>query len=667
MLDAQIERHPSHRKPGDLNAGFDFNSCQFQVWASPYIGNRLFNTDSLFDYPNEIDAIGVVVNIVIDRKTYKRMRRVDHHSHQGFILPTTPVSTNPGLVTGCALKQDQVDYGVVQQWLQECDEHHRACTRSHTTIPGLQVIDCTTGKVVSISDDSHYLALSYVWGVRSRRDSLIRKFNSSVKKAYFPRTVRDAMHVTRSLGYHFLWVDQYCINQDDAAQKAQQIAIMDKIYEEASVTIVAASGDGDEYGLAGAGTSPSVPRDAQLKAQVGNRELVWTLPALFYELKKTKWATRGWTYQEAMLSNRCLVFTNSQVFLACKTTTRYETIPHMPQTKRWDERELKYRNKEATIDNMFDDGLFGGGTWYDQPTSGLGFFQRHATMYLSRSLTYDSDALNAFLGILGRSKFPSYWGIPLVFGLGSDRGAVDEPGKTCTPLSAFIRGLVWFAGQSNHPRRDTAPSWSWVSLQKTSVELRQDPDAKLETPGWRIVTRSPDVNIWCRDKNDSVWEPLASNLSTDDHVIQFSGPQLLIQTYVGTVEKLEKTTEEYSDPKQRKYIIHVDGFASEHQGLSTFLDCRESLQESESADIETWYNPGWAVALLNILSYWSWPYEAYDEERKVGNCPIENTGMEEQAYLLVLEKGPDDTWRRIGIAQGAVDLDKLKLETLVLC
>ena len=104
MLEAEIERYPSRWKPDDPSADPGFGSDEFQVWSSPYIGSKVVSLESLFDYPNDVDAIGVVVATAIGGEVHKRMRRVDHHSHQGFILPTTPVSTDPGLVTGYALK-----------------------------------------------------------------------------------------------------------------------------------------------------------------------------------------------------------------------------------------------------------------------------------------------------------------------------------------------------------------------------------------------------------------------------------------------------------------------------------------------------------------------------------------------------------------------------------
>lgn len=59
------------------------------------------------------------------------------------------------------------------------------------------------------------------------------------------------MVVTLCLGYTYLWVDRYCINQHEDMPRQHQIDQMDIIYSRAEVTIVAAAGDGGNDGLPG--------------------------------------------------------------------------------------------------------------------------------------------------------------------------------------------------------------------------------------------------------------------------------------------------------------------------------------------------------------------------------------------------------------------------------
>jgi hypothetical protein len=57
-----------------------------------------------------------------------------------------------------------------------------------------------------------------------------------------PRTIRDAIEVTRAIDYRYLWVDSLCIIQDDEQDRDFQIAMMDQIYSNADLTIAAGSG-----------------------------------------------------------------------------------------------------------------------------------------------------------------------------------------------------------------------------------------------------------------------------------------------------------------------------------------------------------------------------------------------------------------------------------------
>ncbi|KAF6804772.1 tol protein [Colletotrichum musicola] len=60
-------------------------------------------------------------------------------------------------------------------------------------------------------------------------------------RIWLPKTIRDALEVTRGLNVRYLWVDIVCVVQDDEADRREQICQMDMIYGHAAVTIVAAS------------------------------------------------------------------------------------------------------------------------------------------------------------------------------------------------------------------------------------------------------------------------------------------------------------------------------------------------------------------------------------------------------------------------------------------
>ncbi|KAK4100523.1 heterokaryon incompatibility, partial [Parathielavia hyrcaniae] len=60
--------------------------------------------------------------------------------------------------------------------------------------------------------------------------------------------ISDAIQVTKALGYNYLWVDRYCIDQSDPQEMHSQINQMDLIYSMSEVTLVAAAGTDETAG-----------------------------------------------------------------------------------------------------------------------------------------------------------------------------------------------------------------------------------------------------------------------------------------------------------------------------------------------------------------------------------------------------------------------------------
>jgi hypothetical protein len=54
----------------------------------------------------------------------------------------------------------------------------------------------------------------------------------------FPRTIQDAMTVTKLLELRYLWVDKHCIDQENRQDKHEQINQMDMIYTEERMSLL---------------------------------------------------------------------------------------------------------------------------------------------------------------------------------------------------------------------------------------------------------------------------------------------------------------------------------------------------------------------------------------------------------------------------------------------
>ena len=135
--------------------------------------------------------------------------------------------------------------------------------------------------------------------------------------------IEDAITVTLKLDSHYLWIDRLCIEQEDDADKHGQIGQMDQIFSGASVTLVAAAGLDAESGLPGVGETPQRP---QPFAITRGQRLVSTMRHPEMSILQSKWLTRGWTYQEAVLSTRRPVFTEEQISFECKCMYCCESV-----------------------------------------------------------------------------------------------------------------------------------------------------------------------------------------------------------------------------------------------------------------------------------------------------------------------------------------------------
>jgi hypothetical protein len=130
----------------------------------------------------------------------------------------------------------------------------------------------------------------------------------------------DAIKLCRAISQDYLWVDCLCILQDGEEDKHSQIASMDAAYSLAFLTIVAAFGYDATSGLPPF-NAPRVSLNCLLYVEtISDNNYVSSLsPEIASEtIAELKWATRGWTLQEHVLSKRVVVFTGKYVFFRCE-------------------------------------------------------------------------------------------------------------------------------------------------------------------------------------------------------------------------------------------------------------------------------------------------------------------------------------------------------------
>lgn len=273
-----------------------------------------------------------------------------------------------------------------ESWLHLCRDVHGVSCNGRAPLADFRLVDCATLAVIDVTDPTSYVALSYVWAIAQDSHPNPNTYGDNIPDGRrlpetIPGVVLDAIEVAKSLGYQYIWIDRYCIDQSDAEHVEDQISKMDRIYREADLTIIAASW---QNGLPGVGTTP---RTLQKVVQFQNGLTLFVMPSISRDKSTSPWSFRGWTYQEEVLSRRRLYFMNHEMLFECNGSLAcWESM-----------QELSVDT--ATKLPIYDVPHFGESREPDL-TRTLYKYYGHVSSFTRRYLSYDSDTLNAFSGIM---------------------------------------------------------------------------------------------------------------------------------------------------------------------------------------------------------------------------------------------------------------------------
>ncbi|KFZ04928.1 hypothetical protein V501_08844 [Pseudogymnoascus sp. VKM F-4519 (FW-2642)] len=412
---------------------------------------------------------------------------------KGFIAPISHQNPHLSAFQLQLVSRGKVNFQQMQAWLHKCQHTHAGiCGKKTVSRPiGFQCIDVNTRLTCYIKSDAGYYALSYVWATSNTSDKGVTEDSITLPLSSVPQVIEDAMAVVRGLGGQYLWVDKYCINQKDQDQKQTQINAMDKIYEGAIATIVAASAKNSPPGLPGVSRRRILQQPTEL---VGKHLLASTLSHISRAVGASTWVTRGWTYQEAVLSERCFFFTDEQVYFLCRCSTSCEAIATSPKAVISPRMVQRIRNDAWSIDE----------TANGQKLTGLWDFFNTLHHYKSRDLTYESDSLNAFQGLLAKSSFVNIWGVPIACGI---LNGLDQEEDALA--IGFARGLWWENPGNNwndvlkanetyvsYTRRPSFPSWSWAGWGGPTRPHKHRGDMSSDIGCNEVDEESFDIQFW---------------------------------------------------------------------------------------------------------------------------------------------------------------------------
>lgn len=113
---------------------------------------------------------------------------------------------------------NSIDYNRLRDLVRICEKGHKRCHRakSRPNVMGLEVIDTKTQEVVKAPDQCKYLALSYMWGKQAGEGSI-----HDIQ--HCPPVIKDAISVTNSMGYNYLWVDRYVSHHGSIYSKIHKL------------------------------------------------------------------------------------------------------------------------------------------------------------------------------------------------------------------------------------------------------------------------------------------------------------------------------------------------------------------------------------------------------------------------------------------------------------
>ncbi|RGP62657.1 het-domain-containing protein [Fusarium sporotrichioides] len=415
-------------------------------------------------------------------------------------------------------------------WLRRCRESHIDCRRLHdSTDPILptRVLDVTGGTLddpkVKLIETSRmkrgtYCALSYCWGksrcVTTTKANLVNH-KHDIPVATLPRTIRDAVLATRGLEINYLWVDSLCIVQDDTDDWSSEAAIMGDVYANATLTISTLSGTDCDDGLF---TPHSFRQPYVLPFPIPPTpdrasNTRWVVPAVQPPVKENNAGmlelpfrgpihSRGWTFQEQMLSTRILWFGQGHVQWECLSKFAVDSSPdsmghyEYPSYKSGEPRRTRrmkghlqrsFKIKATLSQSEQQDNAIGRGTSSeeDDPVDAYTEWETLVAEYTTRSLTKESDRIPAILG-LANVMGPMF---ECDFLMGIWKG------------KHFLRSLLWQVQTASTctalQSSNSYPSWTWASKSGCAINYSMARQGGGRASSWPTsLVAIDETHVW---------------------------------------------------------------------------------------------------------------------------------------------------------------------------
>ncbi|KAH8733001.1 heterokaryon incompatibility protein-domain-containing protein [Phaeosphaeriaceae sp. PMI808] len=369
----------------------------------------------------------------------------------------------------------------IQSWIKLCDTTHVDCMKRRNATPKAdhfvptRLLDISGHseapmkliETTSTSVQSPYCTLSHCWGIKPihklKQGNMKHFMNEGVEWQLLSNNFKEAIQIVRSLDVGYIWIDSLCIVQegDGGADWKHEAARMHSVYRNSYCNIAIADSSDSTHGAFRKRDPEDIvpvsylPTDNsplfRRKSWVVVPENLWDR-----ELLQSHLYTRGWVFQERMLSPRILHFAKKQIFWDCPLLSACETLPAgLPQPmdsaagpdRHWRSRLQESEDSQEPLVGANDQSM--GAFW-----------KTAVQKYTSCDLTKGVDKLIAM------------WGIAKLV-----RDAVDvEYGKGLFEENLEDQ-LAWRVENCHMKERPSEskvdklardiPSWSWASMDGT--------------------------------------------------------------------------------------------------------------------------------------------------------------------------------------------------------
>lgn len=371
------------------------------------------------------------------------------------------------------------------EWLRDCESNHEGCNPPAKRYPK-RLLDVGVNESLRIVEGNQiqqdnqpirYATLSHCWGHHVPMRTTIKtkpQFEKDISEELLPRTYRDAIRITRSLGIRYLWIDSLCIVQDDPEDWQSEALRMEDTFFGSTINIAASDAldgaggcflerNGDTGATPATSSDPgrTVVVETSGLAAESHRVFVYQhedqlLTTMIRVQARTArnvqggahLSTRGWVLQEELLSHRIIHCMQSEMHWQCRCFYKTQAGQTLESS------ELMGGDRNLTLAPSQREKRI----WHE-------WIER----YSNRDFTFPADRFAAIAGIAGYYQQRTRHS-PLL-------GLWKE---------SFVGDLLWLRiGSTKGSGIHRMPSWTWLScnapvlfdfwrLSDEDLETRED-------------------------------------------------------------------------------------------------------------------------------------------------------------------------------------------------